>query len=264
MSIDLKGFTAFITGGSSGMGFEMARELLGHGATVAIAARGGSKLDDAYRRLRTEGRDVHAVALDVRDNESVEAASVWFEQNFDHLDMLVNNAGIGENASGMRFGDPEFRFYDLPVSTFTTIVETNFTGSFLVSRAFVPMMVRRGKRKLVNVSTGTQTMTQKGMIPYGPSKAGAEAMSMVLSEDLADLGIAVNIICPGGVTDTEMTTDAMRDALSEHNVPMLEASVMNRALLFLASPASDGLTGEKIVGKDFDDWLRSRNIAFDD
>jgi gluconate 5-dehydrogenase len=143
-------------------------------------------------------------------------------------------------------------------------VETNFTGSFLVSRAFVPMMVRRGKRKLVNVSTGTQTMTQKGMIPYGPSKAGAEAMSMVLSEDLADLGIAVNIICPGGVTDTEMTTDAMRDALSEHNVPMLEASVMNRALLFLASPASDGLTGEKIVGKDFDDWLRSRNIAFDD
>jgi gluconate 5-dehydrogenase len=56
----------------------------------------------------------------------------------------------------------------------------------------------------------------------------------------------------------------MRDALSEHNVPMLEASVMNRALLFLASPASDGLTGEKIVGKDFDDWLRSRNIAFDD
>jgi gluconate 5-dehydrogenase len=61
-----------------------------------------------------------------------------------------------------------------------------------------------------------------------------------------------------------MTTAAMRDVLRERNVPMLEASVMNRALLFLASPASDGLTGEKIVGKDFDDWLRSRNIAFDD
>ncbi|NLV51027.1 MAG: SDR family NAD(P)-dependent oxidoreductase, partial [Clostridiales bacterium] len=98
MSIDLKGYTALITGGSSGMGFEMANELSAHGATVVIAARPGAKLNDACRRLRGEGRDVYAVPMDVRDEDSVSAAAEWFKERFNRLDMLVNNAGIGNNA----------------------------------------------------------------------------------------------------------------------------------------------------------------------
>lgn len=264
MSIHLKGFTALITGGSSGMGFEMARELLSHSATVAIGARGGPKLDSAYEALAKEGHDVYAVPLDVRDEGSVNSAAAWVKEHFGHLDMLVNNAGIGGNADGIDSAKPGFQFYDIPVSTFRAVVETNFIGYFLVARAFVPLMINNGKGRVVNVSTSTSTMTRKGMIPYGPSRAGAEAMSMILSEELRELGITVNVICPGGVTDTGMTTDAMRAFFKQHNMPILAPNVMNKAILFLASSRADGLTGEKIIGKDFDEWLKDRNITFHD
>lgn len=258
MTTDLKGFTVVVTGGSSGMGLEMARALLSHGATVVIGARGGQKLDDAYTQLAENGHDVHAVPLDVRDEASVNAAAAWFEERFAHLDMLVNNAGLGLNAPGMESTTPGRQFYDIPVSTFNAIVETNFTGYFLVARAFAPMMVRKGKGRIVYVSTSTDTITRKGMFPYGPSKAAAEAMSSIVSEELRGLGISVNVICPGGPTDTGMTPATARETLRQHNVPMLDADVMNRAILFLASPDAEGVTGEKIVGKDFDDWLAGR------
>ncbi|RAS80755.1 SDR family NAD(P)-dependent oxidoreductase [Priestia endophytica] len=261
MSINLKGFTVLITGGSSGMGFEMAKELLSHGATVVIGARGGPKLDNAYEKLAKEGYDVYAVPLDVRDEESVTNAATWFNEHFNHLDMLINNAGIG---TGMESNNPDHQFYDIPVTSFKAIVETNFIGYFLVSRAFVPMMVKNGGGRVVNVSTSTSTMTRRGMIPYGPSRAAAETMSTILSEELHDLGIMVNVICPGGFTETGMTTEAMREFFHQNNLPILTPDVMNKTILFLASPKAEGLTGEKIIGKEFDEWLKSRNISFKD
>ncbi|BBZ11318.1 SDR family NAD(P)-dependent oxidoreductase [Mycobacterium branderi] len=258
---DLTGFTAFVTGGSSGMGFEMAKELLAHGATVTIGARAGSKLDNAQETLRREGYDVHAVHLDVRDEKSVDEAAKWFFDKFDHLDMLVNNAGLGYNADGMTFGEADPQFYDIPPSTFNAIVETNFTGVFLVSRAFVPVMVKQRRGRVVNVSTSTSTMERMGMIPYGPSKAAMEAMSRIQAQELKDLGVTVNVICPGGLTDTGMT-DAIKTQLSELGSPMLGADILNEVILFLSSPQSDGLTGEKIVGAEFAEWLESKNISF--
>ena len=235
MSINLKGFTVFITGGSSGMGFEMAKKLLSHEATVIIAARGGVKLDNAYESLAAEGYDVYAVPLDVRDEESVKNSAEWFDEHFDHLDMLVNNAGIGDNTPGMEYLKPGHHFYDIPVSTVKAIVETNFIGNFIVSSSFVPIMVRKGKGRVVYVSTSTSTMARKGQFPYGPSKAGAEAMSMILSEELRDLGIMVNIICPGGFTDTGMAGAGVKEFFQKNNMPILTPDVMNKTILFLAS-----------------------------
>lgn len=260
-SIDLTGFTAFVTGGSSGIGFEMARELLAHGATVAIGARAGSRLDNACEALRKDGYDVHAVHLDVRDEQTVKKAAEWFDEQFDHLDMLVNNAGLGYNADGMTFGESGRQFYDIPPATFTSIVDTNFTGVFLVSRAFVPMMVRQRRGRVVNVSTSTSTMDRMGMIPYGPSKAAMEAMSRILSQELKDLGIMVNVICPGGLTDTGMT-DAVKAQLRQQDSSMLGADILNKVILFLSSSQSDGLTGEKIVGAEFAEWLTNRGLSF--
>lgn len=101
MAESLKGYVALITGGSSGMGFEMAKQLLSQGATVIVAARSGEKLDGAKKRLSVFG-DAHAVAMDVANEDSVVEAARWVEDTFDHLDMVVNNAGIGSNAPGMK------------------------------------------------------------------------------------------------------------------------------------------------------------------
>ena len=263
MYIDLKGYTALITGGSSGMGFEMAKELLSHGATVIIGARGGPKLDEAYRKLATGSRDVHAVPMDVRDEASVTRAAAWFEERFDHLDMLVNNAGIGRNAPGMEDLATDHPFYDIPAASVKAVVETNFIGYFIVSSKFVPLMVKRGRGSLVYVSTSTATMTRRGQVPYGPSKAGAEAMTAILAEELRDSGIAVNVICPGGFTDTPMAGKGIKELFQKNHRQILPPTVMNKLILFLASSQSEGLTGEKIIGKEFDEWLKNRDIAFD-
>ena len=252
-----KGYTVLMTGGSSGLGFEMAKALLSHGATVIVAARAGERLERARAALREVG-DAHAVAMDVRDEGSVEAAAEWVEGRFPRLDMVVNDAGIGNNAPGMEALPPEHDFWDLPVSAVRAVLETNLLGFFLVSRSFVPLMLRSGGGSLLYVSTSDGTMTRPGQLPYGPSKAGAEAMAKILARELGPKGIRVNVICPGGFTDTSMAPPGAKELMLAEGRPVLPPTVLNETILWLSSPAAAQLTGEKLVGKDFSRWLEER------
>ncbi len=260
--MNLNGYTALITGGSSGLGFEMAKQLLSQGATVIIAAREGKRLEEAKEQLSAFG-DVYAVGMDVMNEDSVSTAAEWVAGKFDRLDMVVNNAGIGRNAPGMDEVPAEHRFYDLPVSAVKAIINTNFTGYFIVASRFVPLMLRQGRGSLVYVSTSTATMTRPGQIPYGPSKAGAEAMTAILDAELYDIGIMVNTICPGGFTDTNMAGKGDREFRMKNNMPILPPTVLNKVISFLASPEAAGIHGEKLIGKDFDQWLEEKGIYFE-
>lgn len=244
---DLTEKIILITGASSGMGYEMAKELLAHNATIIIASRQGLKLDKAYEELASSYRDVYAVPLDVRDENSIVDASKWFDENFDHLDMLINNAGIGDNAPGM---DNNNAFFEIPTDTIKAIVETNFIGFFMTVSKFIPFILNAGG-SIVYVSTSDETMTREGQLPYGPSKAGSEAMAKIMSKELKDYSIDVNILCPGGFTDTGMAGEGVKEFFQKNNMPILKPTVMNKAILFLASDESNGTTGEKIIGKDF-------------
>ncbi len=255
MSETLKGYTALITGGSSGLGFEMAKALLGQGATVIIAARGGERLENALKTLGETG-DAHAVAMDVRDAASVEAAAEWFRGRFPRPDMLVCCAGIGGNAPGMEVLPPDHAFWEIPAEAVRAVLDTNLLGFFLVSRSFVPLMARGGS--LVYVSTSDATLTRPGQLPYGPSKAGAEAMAAILAQELKPGGIAVNVVCPGGFTDTAMAPPGLKERMLSDGLPVLPPTVLNETILWLASGAAAGLTGEKLVGKDFRQWLEKR------
>ena len=258
MRVELKGFTALVTGASSGLGFEMARTLLRAGATVVIAARAGERLESARASLAAEG-DAHAVAMDVRDEDSVEAAAARFRERFPRLDMVVNDAGIGNNAPGMEDLPPEHEFWEIPVKAVRAVLDTNLLGFFLVSRCFVPLMLRSGGGSLVYVSTSDATMTRPGQLPYGPSKAGAEAMAAILAQELRPKGIRVNVICPGGFTDTAMAPPGAKERFLKSGLPVLPPTVLNETILWLASPDAAGLTGEKLVGKDFSQWLARRS-----
>lgn len=262
MTADLKGYVALITGGSSGLGYEMAKQLLTQGATVIIAARGGKRLEEAREALSGIG-DVHAAEMDVRDEASVDAAAAWVSARFDHLDMVVSNAGIGNNAPGMEDLPSDRRFSDIPVSAVRAVVDTNLIGYFIVASRFVPLMLKEGRGSLIYVSTSTGTITRPGQLPYGPSKAGGEAMSAILAEELREAGIMVNVICPGGFTDTNMAPKGAAVAMRNSGRQVLPPTVLNKTISFLASPASAGITGEKLVGKDLDAWLGARGIAFD-
>lgn len=106
---------------------------------------------------------------------------------------------------------------------------------------------RRGQGSLVYVSTSTSTMTRKGQFPYGPSKAGAEAMTVIMAEELREAGMA-----GAGV----------KAFFQQHNMPILPPTIMNEVILFLASSEAKGITGEKIIAKDFETWLNNRGLAF--
>ena len=256
----LDGYNALITGGSSGIGYEMSKQLLSQGATVIISSRAGERLDEAEKNLSAYG-DVHAVPMDVRDEDSVTAAARQVKERFGHLDMAVSNAGIGNNAGGMVDLPPDHGFWEIPVSAVKAVIETNFIGYFIVASRFVPLMQERGG-SLVYVSTSDSTMTRPGQLPYGPSKAGAEAMSTIMADEMRSSGIRVNVICPGGFTDTAMASDEMKERFRKGGGSILPPSILNRVISFLASPVSEGIHGEKIVGREFDRWLVERGIRF--
>jgi NAD(P)-dependent dehydrogenase (short-subunit alcohol dehydrogenase family) len=250
----LTGTKALITGGSSGLGFAMAQALADAGAAVLITGRSPAALNNALARLGHHAGQVQALTMDVRDENSIAEVVRWVQDNWGGLDLLVNNAGIG-----MRTVNPEFMtapqpFYKVSADGFRDLIDTNLTGYFLVAKAFAPLLLAQGHGKIVNISMNHETMKRQGFIPYGPSRAGAESLSLIMAEDLREHNIDVNMLLPGGATETGMIPEEQRTALPSH-FSLLSPSIMARPIVFLASVASNGITGQRIVATEFDAWL---------
>ena len=189
-----------VTGGTSGLGLAMASR----------PGRGGSE----GRADQQVGRPAAAVAaelpgaasleMDVREESSVAWAVGQSWSRLGGIDMLVNNAGIGMRTVNPRFMTRPQGFWEVPAGGFRTVIETNLTGYFLVAREVTPRMLAAGGGRIVNISVSHSTMHRAGFIPYGPSRAGSEALSRIIAADLRDAGVTVNLLLPGGVTVTGM------------------------------------------------------------
>lgn len=249
----LQGKKALVTGASSGLGFAMAKALARAGASVVLTARTSEKLKEAVAELKEEQLDAYALEMDVRDEDSIEKAVQWVRQQWGKLDLLVNNAGIG-----MRTVNPDFLtspepFYKVSAEGFRNLIDTNLTGYFLVAKAFIPLFLEQEKGKIVNISMNHETMKRKGFVPYGPSRAGAESLSLIMAEDLKDAHIDVNMLLPGGATETGMIPEESKEEIKKR-FNLLDPDVMAAPITFLASDDSDGITGERITATSFDSW----------
>ena len=253
MNIALDGLYAVITGASSGLGFAMAKALLEKGATVALSARPGEKLNNAVNTLVRNGLDAHALPMDVRSEESVTEAVSWVRKEWGKIDLLVNNAALMMHRIYPDFLASPKPFYEIHPDVFRNMVDTNLTGYFLVARGFIPMMIAQKKGRIVNISTSLSTMNR--FAPYGPSRAGSEALSNIMADELKKIGIMVNVLLPGGPVNTEGAFTGIN-----HELPfkLLPPEVMADPIVFLASSLADGITGERIIAKEFDDWLKRR------
>lgn len=256
-SIVLHGLHAVITGASSGLGFAMAKALLEKGATVALSARPGEKLNSAVNTLVQSGLDAYALPMDVRSEESIDEAVSWVRKKWKRIDFLVNNAALMMHRIYPDFLASPKPFYEIPPAVFRDMVDTNLTGYFLVARGFVPIMIEQNKGCIVNVSTSFSTMNR--FAPYGPSRAGSEALSNIMSDELKKHGIMVNVLLPGGPVDTG---GLLKNANHELPFTLLSPDIMAEPIVFLASPLADGMTGERIIAKEFDEWLEARGIRF--
>ncbi len=249
-----------ITGATSGLGYAMAEALLGEGATVAIASRSEVKLDQAIEQLKKVSDRVVKILLDVRSEQSVTNAVAWVSAEWGRLDVLINNAGIGMKTVNPRFVTTPQPFFEIEPGRFRDLIDTNLTGYFLVSRGFAPLMVKQGRGRIINISMNFETMKRRGFIPYGPSRAAVESLSIIMAQDLKPYSITVNRLLPGGATDTGMIPDdkEIRAEISAH-MKLLPPSIMAKPVIFLCSDEADGISGERITAIDFDVWLKARS-----
>jgi gluconate 5-dehydrogenase len=248
----LSGVRVLVTGGTSGLGRAMAQALVAAGAQVAVTGRERERAQAAAAEL---GGGAVGIELDVRDAGSVATGVDAAYGMLDGLDMLVNNAGLGMRTVNPRFMTQPQPFWEVPLAGFRDVLETKATGTFLLARAVVPRMLDAGGGRVITISMSEQTMTRRGFVPYGPSGAAVEALARVIATDLTDTPVTANILLPGGATATGMIPD---ETPAELRANLLDPAIMGPPIVWLASAAAAGVHDERIVARDFGDWLAAR------
>ncbi len=235
----LAGRVAIVTGGGRGLGRAMTLGLAAAGATViATAARTLAEIE-AVAAVAEPGRVV-PVRADVTSAPECEHVVRTALGVSGRLDLLVNNAGRGMRFVSERFLTEPTRFWDVDPDIWRMVIDTNVNGPFLMARAAVPAMRAAGWGRIVNISMNIETMRRAGFSPYGPSKAALDSETTIWAQDLAGSGVTVNALLPGGATLTGMIPEGVDPAL---RAKLLDPAIIVPPLLWLASPASDGITG---------------------
>lgn len=234
-----------VTGAANGLGAAMACGLAKAGARVVLAdidepglRRTSASIEAACGRGRA--LVVHADATDETAMQRVvDTAMRWFGC----IEVIVNNAGTGAQIVREDFISRPLKSWEVPPDKWRRIIEVNAIGPFLLSRAAIPHLLERGWGRIVNVSTTWETMLRPGFASYGSSKAALEAMSCSMARELEGTGITVNTVLPGGPADTaQVPADIGVD-----RALLLRPEVMTPVMVWLASDASAGITGQRFT-----------------
>jgi len=245
----LKGRSIIVTGGGRGLGKEMALALAQCGANVmATAANNLAELKAVQQQVGADGR-IEIMQADATNYAECEKVVAETRQAFGSVHCLVNNAGRGMRLVSETFTTQPCLFWKTPPTQWQTIIDCNINGPFNMARAITPHLVEQGRGKIINVSTSLQTMTRTGYSPYGPSKAALEAASQVWAADLAGTGVTVNILLPGGATDTALLPDMVNKKGADGQ--LLSPSLMRAPILWLCADDSNQHNGERYIAKNW-------------
>jgi NAD(P)-dependent dehydrogenase (short-subunit alcohol dehydrogenase family) len=243
-----------VTGAAGGIGSAMVASLLAAGHRIAALdhdAKGLNALLAAYG----SHPNLRAIEADLSTAKGCEAGMAAAISHFGRVEVVVNNAGIG--VSSLR-PDAETRLpslEELSAPVWDRFFAINVTAPMLLTRAAIPMMREAGWGRIINNTTSFRTMLR--VLPYGATKAALEASSAVWAAELAGSGITVNVLIPGGPTDTPFIgaeSGWARDA-------MLRPSVMGPPLAWLVSDAAGDFTGQRIIAARWDYSLTGAEAA---
>lgn len=239
----LDGRCALVTGASSGLGWHFAQVLAGAGAAVALAARRSERLEELAALIRAGGGRAFPVAMDVRDRASVEAACARIEDEFQPIDVLVNNSGIVRTRPVLEHTADDW----------LEVIDTNLNGVWWVAQAVARRMaVRGGGGSIVNVASTLGLRVAAAVPGYAASKAAVIRLTEALAVELARHRIRVNALAPGYLA-TELNRDFLdsdKGAALLKRVPQRrlgEVAELDGPLLLLASDASSFMTGSTLV-----------------
>jgi len=240
---DLTGKVALVTGGSRGLGEEMAEGLAEAGAHLMLLARREQWLSPAVEAMKGRGFRCEGMLCDVSKPDEVKAAVEKTVEIYGRIDILINNAGVSWGAP------PE----EMPLDKWQMVIDVNLTGAFLFSQAAAAHMIRQKYGRIVNVASisgllGSLSLQTAG---YVASKGGLISLTRDLAAAWADHNIRVNAIAPGFFPSrmTEKVLPRMQEYLT-NRVPMRRAGVpgeLKGVAVFLAADASNYITGQTIV-----------------
>jgi NAD(P)-dependent dehydrogenase (short-subunit alcohol dehydrogenase family) len=243
---DLNNRIALITGAAGGIGQALARAFVGAGMRVALC----DTSEEGLRRLQGElGADrTIALPMDVSDLASCCDSVARTVGRFGRLDVLVNNAAVGMSTVRADHMRRVVQIEDISPGQWARFMAVNLSGPFYMAHAAVPGMRTRKFGRIINVTTSFFTMLNPGFSPYGPAKSGLEAWSRSLAGELKGSGITVNVVVPGGPTDTPMVPD---DGSMERS-QLIRPEKMAPPMLHLASAAGGVITGMRFVAANWD------------
>ncbi|MFN6962399.1 MAG: glucose 1-dehydrogenase [Pyrinomonadaceae bacterium] len=241
---DLTGRTAIVTGGSRGIGKEMAEALGEGGADLMLCARRAEWLDRTVEEFRSRGFNIAARLCDVSKPDEVQAVVDQAVETFGGVDILVNNAGISWGAM------PE----DMPLEKWQQVIDVNLTGCFLFAQAAGREMLKRERGSIINIAS-ISGLTSSANGPfyagYVASKAGLIGLTRELAASWGRKGIRVNAIAPGFFHSrlADAVIDIYERSIQENNViPRVgREGELKGVTVFLASDASSYVTGQTIA-----------------
>ena len=239
-----------VTGAAGGIGSAITKALIAAGHSVAAVDRDTA----ALARLPASER-IQPIMADLANEAACREAVASAVARFGRLEAVINNAGIG--MSSLR-GDAEKNvpgIEELTADVWDRFYAVNVRGHILVTQAALPHMRERGFGRIINNTTSFRTMLR--VLPYGATKSALESMSAVWAKELEGSGITVNVLIPGGPTDTPFISD---DA-GWDRARMLQPAIMGPPACWLISDEAADYTGNRIIAANWDGELPGREAA---
>lgn len=229
----LSGKVALITGANQGIGKGIAKAFAAEGAKIAICARNATKLDQTAAELRAAGADVLSQALDVTDEDAVNAWVAAAHEKFGRIDLLVNNAGAFDGG----------RMDQVTLAAWNNVIGACLTGTFLCSRAVFSIMKDQGGGRIINIGSISAQRPREGGTPYAAAKFGVWGLTQATALDGRPFGISCSCLHPGNVL-VERRTESN---LKSDDEPMMSTETISEVAVTMAALPSHVNMLEAIV-----------------
>jgi NAD(P)-dependent dehydrogenase (short-subunit alcohol dehydrogenase family) len=251
--------TAIVTGAAGGIGRAFVRGLLGAGIRVAAVDRTADGLAAVTTSAREQGKAeaLLTIEADLARDEAIDQIVSAARSRFGTIDILVNNAGVGQATIRSDNRQNPIKFWEVTPEQWRLFVAVHASAPMALARALVHDMMGQRWGRIVNVTTSLGTMIREGSPTYGPSKAALEAFSAICAKDLDGTGVTVNVLVPGGVTNTGMVPQEAGYAREE----MIQPDVMAPPLVWLVSDSAGGVTGRRFLAVHWDAGLPPAQAA---
>src|SRR5262245_19059163 len=234
---------AIVTGAAGGIGSAMTRRLMAAGIRVAGVDRDRELLTTLEARAREQGNTAELLTIqtDLTADSAADEIIGATRARFGRIDILVNNAGISRFSIRADSWQRPITFWEVTADQWRRFVAVHASAPLALASAVAPEMIRRGWGRIVNVTTSLGTMLISPA--YGPSKAALEALSAIMAKDLDGTGVTVNVLVPGGLTNTPM----IPDDTGFDRATMIQPEVMEPPLIWLVSDAAGKVTGRRFL-----------------